>query len=67
VRVRTALSVVYVAMAFWLLIAAAGRIALLLAAGQDLDALPFISGGIGLVAIVLLLSAWEDRRKRDRN
>lgn len=63
---RTAIVVVYVAMAIWLLFAAAARIAIQLAAGQDLDALPFIGGGIGLVALVLLLPAYEDRRKRDR-
>jgi hypothetical protein len=65
--VRAALFVVYVAMALWLLFAAAARIAIQLAAGQSLDALPFIGGTIGLVALVLLLPAWEDRRKRNRD
>jgi hypothetical protein len=59
---RSLLLVVYVLMAFWLLIAAGARIAIQLGAGQDLDALPFISGGIGLVGLVLLLPAYEDRR-----
>ena len=63
---RTALFVVYIAMALWLLFAAAARIALQLAAGQSLDALPFVGGAIGLIALVLLLPAWEDRRRRDR-
>jgi uncharacterized membrane protein HdeD (DUF308 family) len=65
--VRTALFVIYIAMAIWLLLAGAVRIAIQLAAGQNLDALPFIGGGIGLVALVLLLPAWEDRRKRDQD
>ncbi|MBW4040715.1 MAG: hypothetical protein HIU86_01110 [Acidobacteria bacterium] len=64
---RTALSVVSVAMAVWLLFAAAARIAIRLAGGQDLDALPFIGGAIGLLGLVLLLPAWEDRRKRDQD
>jgi hypothetical protein len=64
--VRTALSVIYVAMAAWLLLAAAARIAIQLAAGQNLDALPFVSGAIGLLGLVLLLPAWDDRRKRER-
>ena len=64
---RTALFVIYVAMAIWLLFAGAVRIAIQLAAGQNLDALPFIGGAIGLVALVLLLPAWEDRRKRDQD
>jgi len=63
---RAALTVVYVVMAVWLLIAGMARIAIQLALGQDLDALPFVGGGIGLFALVLLLPAWEDRRRRDR-
>ncbi|GAA2754162.1 hypothetical protein [Amnibacterium kyonggiense] len=63
---RTTIVVVYVGMAVWLLFAAAVRIALQLRAGQDLDALPFIGGAIGLVALVLLLPAYEDRRRRER-
>ncbi len=64
---RSAIVVVYVAMAVWLVFAAFARIAIQLAEGQDLDALPFIGGGIGLLAIVLLLPAYEDRRKRNRD
>ena len=64
---RTTIVVIYVAMAVWLLFAAAARIAIQLAAGQDLDALPFIGGAIGLLALVLLLPAYEDRRKRNRD
>jgi hypothetical protein len=64
---RSAIVVVYVAMGIWLVFAAFARIAIQLAAGQDLDALPFIGGGIGLLALVLLLPAYEDRRRRDRD
>jgi hypothetical protein len=64
---RTAMIVVYVAMALWLVLAAFARIAIQLAAGQDLDPLPFVGGAIGLVALVLLLPAWEDRRSRNRD
>jgi hypothetical protein len=64
---RTAMIVVYVAMAMWLVLAAFARIVIQLAAGQDLDPLPFVGGAIGLVALVLLLPAWEDRRSRNRD
>lgn len=53
---------VYIVMALWLLISAGARIAIQLASGQDLDALPFISGGLGLIGLVLLLPAYEDWR-----
>jgi hypothetical protein len=65
--VRATIVVVYVVMAVWLLIASAARIAIQLSAGQDLDALPFIGGALGLLALVLLLPAWEDRKTRQRD
>jgi hypothetical protein len=65
--VRAAITVVYVVMGVWLLIAGGARIAIQLAAGQDLDALPFIGGALGLVALVLLLPAYEDRKHRQRD
>ena len=61
---KVAIIVLYVAMAVWLLIAAVTRIYLQLSAGTALDALPFISGGLGILAIVLLLPAFEDWRQR---
>ncbi|MGN6445858.1 hypothetical protein [Amnibacterium sp.] len=63
---RATITVVYVAMAVYLLLGGAGRIVIQLSAGQDLDAIPFIGGAMGLVALVLLLPAYEDRRKRHR-
>jgi hypothetical protein len=59
---RTVFVFVYIAMALWLMISAGARIAIQLASGLDLDALPFISGSLGLVGLVLLLPAYEDRR-----
>lgn len=64
---RSAMTVVYAVMAAWLILSAFARIAIQLGAGQDLDALPFVSGSIGLVALILLLPAYEDRRRRERD
>jgi len=64
---RTVFVIVYVAMALWLMISAAARVAIQLGSGLDLDALPFISGGLGLVGLVLLLPAYEDRRTHRRD
>jgi len=44
----------YVVMAVWLLIAGALRLVLLLSAGLPLDPLPFISGGIAVLALLLV-------------
>jgi hypothetical protein len=63
--VRLVLVVAYIVMAVWLLVAAGLRIALLLAAGLAMDPLPFISGGIGLLALIVLAPAYEERRQRD--
>ena len=59
---RTVFVLAYIVMALLLMVTAVARIAIQLANGLDLDALPFISGGIGLVGLVLLLPAYEDRR-----
>ena len=56
--------IVYTVMAVWLLLASAVRIALQLGAGSPLDPLPFIGGSLGLVALVLLLPAYDDWRDR---
>jgi hypothetical protein len=61
---RSLVVVVYVVMAVWLMLAGAARIAIQLAAGQRLDALPFIGSGLGLLALILLLPAYEDRKHR---
>jgi hypothetical protein len=60
--VRAAIVLLYVVMAVWLMLAGAARIAIQLASGQHLDPLPFLGAGLGLLALVLLLPAWEDRR-----
>lgn len=58
------MTIVYVAMAVWLLLGAALRIALQLSAGSAIDPLPIVSGGLGLVALLLLLPAYDDWRNR---
>jgi hypothetical protein len=62
-RMRTVLVVMYVAMAAWLLLAAGGRIVLQLSGGFDLDPLPFISGGIGALGLIAMVSAREQHRQ----
>lgn len=59
---KATIVVVYAAMAIWLLISSAARIAIQLRSGIAVDALPFVSGGIGILAIVLLVPAYEDWR-----
>lgn len=64
---RPLLAVLYLLMAVWLVVAAARRIALLIAEGAPMDWSPFVSGGIGLVALLLVLPAldeWDARRDR---
>jgi hypothetical protein len=61
---RAAVVLVYVVMAGWLMLAGAARIVIELSAGQSLDALPFVGAGLGLLALILLLPAYEDRRHR---
>lgn len=56
--------VVYVTMAAWLLIASALRIAIQLGSGLPLDPLPFIGGGLGLLALVALVPGYEEWRER---
>lgn len=58
------MTIVYAAMAIWLLVASAIRIALQLGAGIQLDALPFVSGGLGLLALLLLLPAYDEWRNQ---
>lgn len=58
---RAAILIVYIVMAGWLMLASVARIAIQLSSGQNLDPLPFVGGGLGLLALLLLLPAWEDR------
>jgi hypothetical protein len=53
------MQVLYVTMSVWLIFASAGRIALMLNGGQDLDVLPFIGGGMGIAAIILYGITWD--------
>ncbi len=66
-EVKAVLAVVYVAMAVWLIGAAVLRIVLLLDEGDTLDPLPFISGGLGLLALLALFPAMDDFRERRQN
>ena len=59
---KATIVVVYAAMAAWLLISSAARIAIQLQSGISIDALPFVSGAIGILAIVILVPAYEDWR-----
>lgn len=61
---RAMITFFYVVMGAWLIFASGARIAIQLSAGQSLDALPFIGGVIGLIALVLLVPAYEDRKTR---
>ena len=56
----------YVVMAVWLLLAAAARIALQLAGGLDLDLLPLVTGGIGLLGLIALVPMREHYRQAHR-
>jgi hypothetical protein len=64
---RAAIVLVYIVMAAWLMLASVARIAIQLASGQSLDPLPFIGGGLGLLALVLLLPAWDELRNHNGN
>lgn len=63
---RTVLVVAYIAMAVWLLLAAAIRVVLLLQAGNGLDPLPFISGSLAAIALLGILPAGVARVRRER-
>lgn len=56
---RAVIVVAYVITAVWLLVAAAARIALQLAAGLDLEPLPFVTGGVGLLGLIALIPVSE--------
>lgn len=62
---RVVTTALYVLMAVWLLIASALRIWLQLADGDNLDALPFVGAGIGVLSLVVLAPAWDEWRSRN--
>jgi hypothetical protein len=62
--VRPLILILYVAMAVWLLVGAGARVVLQVTRGQPVDALPFVSVPIAVVAIGLLLIARADARRR---
>jgi hypothetical protein len=47
----------YVVMALWLFVVSILRVALSVASGVALDVLPFVTGGIGLVALLIVIPA----------
>lgn len=57
--------VLYATMAVWLVIAAARRIALELQNGATPDWSPFVSGAIGILAILALIPAWDELHHKD--
>jgi uncharacterized membrane protein HdeD (DUF308 family) len=61
---RAVTSLIYLVMAAWLLISAGLRIVLLLRSGSELDALPFISGTLGLLALATFLIGDDKRHAR---
>ncbi len=61
---RAAILVVYVVMGIYLVAASVIRIQLQLARGIPLDALPFIGGSLGVLALLLLIPAFEEWRER---
>jgi hypothetical protein len=60
--VRTVFFVAYTAMAIWLLVSAVLRVLLLLAHGNPLDPLPFVSAGLGLLGLLALWALGAARR-----
>ena len=52
--VRSVFFVMYTVMALWMLIAAVLRVVLSLRSGVGIDVLPAVTGGIGLVALLIL-------------
>lgn len=62
---KPVLLVVYATMALWMIAVAMLRVALSLANGVPIDALPAITGGIGLLALLILIPRIA-RRARGR-
>lgn len=54
---RPVILTTYVVMALWLLVAAVLRLVLSLRSGVPVDGLPFVTGALGLLALVILIPA----------
>ena len=54
---RPVILTMYVVMALWLLVVSVLRLVLSLGAGVPVDGLPFVTGGLGLFALVMLIPA----------
>ena len=55
--VRPVILTAYVVMALWLLLVSVLRLALSAGSGAPADGLPFVTGGLGLLGLVILLPA----------
>jgi hypothetical protein len=64
--VRIPLTIAYITMATFLVFGSAGRVALMLNQGADLDPLPIIGAILGACAYLLLIPAAEIRRHQKR-
>jgi uncharacterized membrane protein HdeD (DUF308 family) len=62
--VRGVILLVYVVMAVWLVLAAAGRLVLQQLNDQPGDPLPLITGALGIVALLLMVPHLVLRRRR---
>ncbi|MET0590540.1 MAG: hypothetical protein ABWZ77_05130 [Naasia sp.] len=51
--------ITYFVMSAWLVLGSAGRIALMIGSGQDLDPLPFVSATLGVIALGIFGAAWD--------
>jgi hypothetical protein len=66
VVVRHVFFIVYAVMAVWLVIASVLRVVLSLRSGVPIDVLPAVTGGLGLVALLLLIPRAVRRVRRAR-
>ena len=60
---RSVILIVYVVMGVWLVIAAVARLILQAVSDQPGDPLPFITGALGIVALLLVVPVLLRRRR----